>query len=163
MKCANEWITCAWTAKKCGYKTQNYTMASSGYSGTPLVKKLGIREDMKLRLLHMPADYTDLLEKDIGKQVCRKNQLPDFIHLFAANKKIFEQEMEALQPMWTKNSSLIIWVSWYKKSSGMNTDLTEDIIRKYALSHGLVDIKVCAVSDLWSGLKLVVPVAKRNI
>ena len=67
-----------------------------------------------------------------------------------------------MQADWQKNTSLIVWVSWYKKSSGMSTDLTEDVIRNYALSHGLVDIKVCAVSDLWSGLKLVVPLSKRN-
>jgi len=138
-------------------------MTLSGYSGTPLLKKLGIKENMKLRLLHSPAEYADLLEKDIRDQLCSKTQLPDFIHLFAASKKIFEQEMQTLQSVWTKNPLVIIWVSWYKKSSGMNTDLTEDVIRKYALAHGLVDVKVCAVSDLWSGLKLVVPLAKRNI
>ena len=72
-----------------------------------------------------------------------------------------QREMKALSPVWRKNSSAVIWVSWYKKSSGKATDLTEDVVRNYALANGLVDIKVCAVSEEWSGLKLVVPVAKR--
>jgi hypothetical protein len=137
-------------------------VATAGYSGTPLLKKLGIQENMKLWVLHPPGNYADLLEKDISAQLCKKNQVPDFIQLFAANKKIFEQEMNMLQPAWANNTSVILWVSWYKKSSGMHTDLTEDMIRQYALAHGLVDVKVCAVSDQWSGLKLVVRLADRK-
>ena len=60
-----------------------------------------------------------------------------------------------------KNSAVVVWVSWYKKSSGISTDLSENIIREFALQNSLVDIKVCAVSEAWSGLKLVVPLAKR--
>ena len=60
-----------------------------------------------------------------------------------------------------KNTSVIIWVSWYKKSAGIITDLTEDVIRQFALQNGLVDVKVCAVTNIWSGLKLVVPLKKR--
>jgi len=69
--------------------------------------------------------------------------------------------MRSLAPFWRKNPRVTIWVSWYKKSSGIATDLTEDAIRGYALANGLVDVKVCAVSDRWSGLKLVVPLNKR--
>ena len=137
-------------------------MPTAGYSGTALIKKLGIREDAKLLLLHAPENYFALLKKDITKQFCKKNELPGLVHLFAANKKIFEKEMFALHPLWKKNTAITIWVSWYKKSSGMATDITEDTIRNYALANGLVDIKVCAVSELWSGLKLVVPLAKRS-
>jgi hypothetical protein len=137
-------------------------MATAGYSGTPLVKKLGIKQTMKVKLVNAPADYYTLLERDISGQLCSKNELPDFLHVFAANKKIFEKEMQALQPVWKKNTAITIWASWYKKNSGKATDLTEDIIRNYALSHDLVDVKVCAVSELWSGLKLVVPLAKRK-
>ena len=137
-------------------------MPTAGYSGTTLIKKLGIREDARVLLLHAPENYFTLLEKDITKQFCKKNELPALVHLFAANKKIFEKEMFFLQPVWKKNTAITIWVSWYKKSSGMATDITEDIIRNYALANGLVDIKVCAVSELWSGLKLVVPLAKRS-
>jgi hypothetical protein len=137
-------------------------MPTAGYSGTTLIKKLGIREDAKVLLLHAPENYFTLLEKNITKQFCKKNELPGLVHLFAANKKIFEKEMFTLQPLWKKNTAITIWVSWYKKSSGMATDITEATIRNYALTNGLVDIKVCAVSELWSGLKLVVPLAKRK-
>ena len=137
-------------------------MVTAGYSGTALIKKLGIKDNLKVLLLQAPENYFALLGKDITPQLCKKNELPGLVHLFAANNKIFEKEMRALQPVWKENTALTIWVSWYKKSSGMATDLTEDIIRSYALANGLVDIKVCAVSELWSGLKLVVPVAKRT-
>jgi hypothetical protein len=136
-------------------------MATTGYSGTPLIKKLGIKENTKVKLVHAPADYFSLLEKDISGQFCKKNEFPGLVHLFAANKKIFEKEMQSLLPLLKNNTAVTIWVSWYKKNSGIATDLTEDIIRNYALSNNLVDVKVCAVNELWSGLKLVVPLAKR--
>jgi len=139
-----------------------HSMATAGYSGTPLLKKLGIKDGMKLRLLYPPADYSVLLDKDISEQLCEKPIVPDFVHLFAADTRTFTREMKSLQADWQKNTSLIIWVSWYKKSSGIKSDLTEDIIRGYALAHGLVDVKVCAVSDAWSGLKLVVPLSERR-
>jgi hypothetical protein len=138
-------------------------MATAGYSGTPLIKKLGIKENMKVKLVNPPANYFSLLEKDISGQFCKNRDIPGFLHVFAVSKQKFEQDMRALQPLWEKNTAISIWVSWYKKSSGMATDITEDTIRNYALTHGLVDIKVCAVSELWSGLKLVVPLAKRKV
>jgi hypothetical protein len=136
-------------------------MASSGYSGTPLLKKLGIKEEMKILLLHAPADYMQWLEADIHAHLCKKNEVPDLVHVFATTEKIFLAEMEKLKPVCRQHTHIIIWVSWYKKSSGMATDITEDTIRNYALANDLVDVKVCAVSDAWSGLKLVVPVSKR--
>lgn len=136
-------------------------MATTGYSGTPLLKKLGIKENMKVQLIHAPANYMELLETDIRTQLAGKKEIPDLIHLFVTSKKQFEQEMQALKAVYKSNSSVITWVSWYKKSAGIPTDVTEDIIRGYALQHDLVDIKVCAVSEEWSGLKLVVPKAKR--
>ncbi len=137
-------------------------MATAGYSGTPLLKKLGIKENMKVLVKHAPDNYFALLEKDITGQFTKKNELPDLVHLFAASEKIFEKEMQALQQVCKKNTAITVWVSWYKKSAGILTDLTEDTIRNYALAHDLVDVKVCAVSELWSGLKLVVPLAKRK-
>ena len=136
-------------------------MAASGYSGTPLLKKLGIKENMKVQLIHAPANYMELLEADIRPQLAGKKEIPDLIHLFVTSKKQFEQEMQSLKAVYKSNSSVITWVSWYKKSAGIPTDLTEDVIRGYALLNDLVDIKVCAVSEEWSGLKLVVPKAKR--
>jgi hypothetical protein len=136
-------------------------MATTGYSSTPLLKKLGLKEGLKVRLLHAPENYFQLLQADISSQVGRPGEWPDWVHLFAANLRDFEKGMQSLKAAYRKNPRMVIWVSWYKKSSGMATDLTEDLIRGYALSNGLVDIKVCAVSGLWSGLKLVVPLNKR--
>jgi len=134
-------------------------MATPGYSGTPLLKKLGIKESMRVLLVHEPENYFELIEKDISGQLCSKNEKPDFIHLFVKTKKDFETGMSKLKL--SLKPSTTIWVSWYKKSAGIPTDVTEDVIRNYALQNDLVDIKVCAVSNTWSGLKLVTPVAKR--
>lgn len=81
------------------------------------------------------------------------------VYLFVKTKKDFEKEMKKIKM--NMKTTTIIWVSWYKKSVGIATDITEDIIRNYALQNDLVDVKVCAVSDIWSGLKLVVPLSKR--
>ena len=137
-------------------------MSTAGYSGTALIKKLGIKDDMKILLIHAPNNYFSLLEKDISQQLVARKQTPDFVHLFAVSKKIFELEMKKLAAIYKSNSQLIIWVSWYKKTAGIATDLTETDIRNYACQHGLVDVKVCAVSNQWSGLKLVVPLALRK-
>jgi len=136
-------------------------MSTSGYSGTPLLNKLGLKPSMKVWLINMPADYYELLEHDISLQLCRQNELPDFIHLFVKNRKEFESHMKEVVAFSRKNRQIIIWVSWYKKSAKIATDITENDIRNYALQNGLVDIKVCAVSDIWSGLKLVVPKSQR--
>jgi hypothetical protein len=137
-------------------------MVTAGYSGTPLVKKLGIKPGMKILLLMEPDNYPELLKTNIKVQRCKKNETPDLVHLFAANNKVFEATMKKLQAVCNKNPSITIWVSWYKKSANIPTDITEDVIRNYALKNGLVDVKVCAVSEIWSGLKLVVPLAKRT-
>ena len=136
-------------------------MATAGYSGTPLLKKLGIKPESKVSLINRPVDYYDLLEINISKQLAKKNEVPDIIHMFVKNYKEFETEMKKLRTIIQKNPSVSIWVSWYKKSSKIPTDINEDDIRNYALSNGLVDVKVCAVSNEWSGLKLVVPVKLR--
>ena len=137
-------------------------MATAGYSGTPLLNKLGIKPEMRVRVINIPDNYFKLLEVDISDQFVKKNDVPDFIHLFVKNIKEFETEMKKLQPVYKQNPNITIWVSWYKKAAKIPTDITEDIIRNYALRNDLVDVKVCAVSDIWSGLKLVVPVAKRK-
>ncbi|MBL7723152.1 MAG: hypothetical protein JNK27_03340 [Chitinophagaceae bacterium] len=136
-------------------------MATTGYSGTPLLKKLGIKPETKLLLINQPGDYYSLLEANVKDQLMKKNETPDLVHLFVKNNKEFENEMKKLKPICKKSSAITIWVSWYKKSARIPTDLTEDVIRNYALKNDLVDVKVCAVSDIWSGLKLVVPLNKR--
>ena len=137
-------------------------MATAGYSGTALIKKLGIKPEMKVLIINKPDDYYKLLEVDITDQSCGSDEIPDLIHLFVKSVKEFESEMKALKSVYKKNSTVILWVSWYKKAAKIQTDITEDVIRNYALKNDLVDVKVCAVSNIWSGLKLVVPVAKRK-
>jgi hypothetical protein len=143
-------------------------MADAGYSGTPLLKKLGIKPESKVLLINQPDDYYLLLETNIEEQLCKNNvrrtpygEIPDFVHLFVKTTKEFEAAMKKLKAVYKKNTSVTIWVSWHKKSSKIPTDVTEDVIRNYALKNDLVDVKVCAVSEVWSGLKLVVPVNKR--
>ena len=136
-------------------------MSQAGYSSTPLIKKLGIKPEMKILLIHEPADYFDLLGQNIGDQYISKNELPDLVHFFAKDIAVFKKEMKVVLKLCKKNPAITVWVSWYKKSSGINTDLSENLIREFALQNNLVDVKVCAVSEAWSGLKLVVPVAKR--
>ncbi len=136
-------------------------MADTGYSGTPLIKKLGIKPEMKILVINRPEDYFKWLGADISNQFVAKNEIPNFIHLFSQSFGGFKKEMASILKLCKKNTSIIVWVSWYKKSSGIVSDLSEDLIRKFALQNGLVDIKICAVSNEWSGLKLVVPVFKR--
>ncbi len=125
----------------------------AGYSGTPLMKKLGIKEEMKLMLINAPENYSALLELDIHAQLTNKISDTDFVHLFVVSRK--ELESNFLKIIKVAKDGLMIWVSWYKKSSGMQTDVTEDTIREIVLPTGWVDIKVCSVSDVWSGLKIV--------
>ena len=161
------WKICEYPKTSCllqDFASSNFVflfMGAAGYSGTPLLKKLGIKPEMKVLLINQPVNYFKLLEINITDQLCNKNETPDLIHLFVKTKKEFESQMAKIKAVCKKNSSTTIWVSWYKKSAGIATDITEDTIRNYALKNNLVDIKVCAVSDIWSGLKLVVPLNKR--
>ena len=125
----------------------------------PLIKKLGIKEDSRVWVINQPADYFQLLNKDISGQYCSKNETPDLVHLFV--KSIAEMDTFMRLIKIKMKPTTVIWVSWYKKASGIKTDVTEDAIRSYALMNNLVDVKVCSVSAIWSGLKLVVPLAKR--
>lgn len=136
-------------------------MVQAGYSGTPLIKKLGIKAGMKILVIHAPENYFELLGTTISDQYVLHNQIPDLIHLFAENNAVFIKEMKNILDLCKKNTSMTVWVSWYKKTAGVKSDLSENMIRDFALQHNLVDIKVCAVSNEWSGLKLVVPVSKR--
>ncbi|MGH2553485.1 MAG: hypothetical protein ACRDEB_07200 [Chitinophagaceae bacterium] len=116
---------------------------------------------MKILLINPPDNYHELINSNIERQLCRKHELPDFVHLFVKTKNEFETNLNRLIPVCKKNSVIIIWVSWFKKSAKIPTDVTEDLIRDFALANGLVDVKVCAVSEVWSGLKLVVPLKLR--
>jgi len=122
---------------------------------------LGISENMKVLLINAPDNYFSLLDSNISHQLADEKATPDLVHLFATTNHELHAEMKKLKKICVKNPNIIIWVSWYKKSSKMATDITENEIRDYALKNDLVDIKVCAVSNDWSGLKLVVPKNKR--
>ena len=145
-----------------GAEKNKSAMALTGYSGTPLLKKLGINPGTKLLLLNITTtDYSGLLESNISNQLCKSRETPDLVHVFVKSNKEFEMTMKKIKPLCKKKPNIAIWVSWYKKSSKIQTDISEDMIRSYALKNDLVDVKVCAVNEYWSGLKLVVPLAKR--
>jgi hypothetical protein len=128
----------------------------SGYSGTPLAGKLGIKEGSRIVARHAPADYARLLEPTPPGVVFERkvSRLTDIVHVFTDRKARLKAELDALRT--SIKSDAAIWVSWPKKASRVPTDITEDTIRELALPLGLVDVKVCAVSDVWSGLKLVI-------
>jgi hypothetical protein len=133
-----------------------------GYSGTPLDKKLGIKENFRAALVHVPDDVRSELENSLARCLIlnlKKDNL-DFIFLFAKSRAALEAEL--LQAASALAPAGMLWIAWPKKSSGVATDLTEDVIRRQGLDAGLVDIKVCAVSDVWSGLKFVIPVKNRQ-
>ena len=129
---------------------------TAGYSGTPLSKKLGIKSGSRIFLSHAPENYFELVAPlpDAVEFVSRITLETDLIHLFETNRASLRKALVIALPQLRQNAA--IWVSWPKRSSRLPTDITEDIIRLVALSLGLVDIKVCAVSDIWSGLKLVI-------
>jgi hypothetical protein len=133
----------------------------AGYSGTPLVKKLGIKEEALLLVQNSPKDYfkwISPLPKGVVVLDKPKGML-DFIHVFVKDKKDFQQAFVRLKK--NLKTDGMLWVSWPKKSSGVATDLDENIIREFGLKEGLVDVKVCAVDETWSGLKFVVRLKDR--
>jgi Protein of unknown function (DUF3052) len=138
------------------------TFQTSGYSGTPLVKKLGIMEGFKIRIVNQPAYYFDLFTEMpenisiLSDKKIKKN----LIHYFTKQAKDLHQDIAFLKNEIEQDG--MIWISWPKKASKLATDITEDFIRNLALANGLVDIKVCAVDETWSGLKLVIPVKDRK-
>ena len=138
-------------------------MATTGYSGTPLAKKLGIKEGFVIGLINAPLYYYELFTDfpiKVVESVHRK-ELKDLIHFFTKDAKELNKLLPQLKKQMVANG--MIWVSWPKKAAKIPTDVTEDLIRNYALSIGLVDIKVCAVDEVWSGLKLVIPVKDRAV
>ena len=127
----------------------------AGYSGTPLVQRLGIKAGMRVHFMDAPRGY---FEKTLGRtptvvMMSRLKGPLDFVQFFCTGRQALEERFTAILDVLEPDGML--WVSWPKKASGVETDLTEDVIRAIALDHGVVDVKVCAVDDTWSGLKLV--------
>jgi hypothetical protein len=128
----------------------------AGYSGTPLAKKLGIVAGSHVATRHAPGEYGDLLEPLPDGVVfdAKVAVTTDVVHVFADRRSVLETELGTLRK--SIRSDGCVWVSWPKKASKVPTDITEDTIREVALPLGFVDVKVCAVSEVWSGLKLVI-------
>jgi hypothetical protein len=128
----------------------------AGYSGTPLPQKLGIKPGLMVVTINAPANYRRLLGQ-IPDSVTFSERLKSgssFVHLFTSRRSEMQKKMSILRDKISDNGA--VWVSWPKKSSGISTDVTEDVIREIALPLGFVDIKVCAVDETWSGLKLMI-------
>ena len=145
---------------------------SEGYSGTPLLSKLGVRPGQTALLIGVPDSVSELDRYDefddridIAGLAAREliaacAQGPfDYIHVFETEAALLEAEIDVLRRSLVPNG--MIWVSWPKRAARVATTLTEDVIRAIALDNGLVDVKVCAVDAVWSGLKLVIPLARR--
>ena len=130
--------------------------ATPGYSGTPLPKKLGIVARSTVYGIDQPENYQQRLAPlpDGVIFVSKCSDDVDVIHLFVDRRSRLEAQLKMLRKQMRSDAAL--WVSWAKKAAKLPTDITEDTIRTVALPMGLVDIKVCAVSDIWSGLKLVI-------
>jgi hypothetical protein len=128
----------------------------AGYSGTPLAKKLGINAGSRVFVDGAPSDYSSLLAPlpDGVTFVKKLTASVDVVHLFTKSAS----ELDSKLRRWRDaiRSDATIWISWPKKASKVATDITEDVIREVALPMGFVDVKVCAVDDTWSGLKLVI-------
>ena len=128
---------------------------SAGYSGTPLIKKLGIKPGFIIAVLNPPADYDQTLG-ELPDDVDKMDSLDgtfDFIHFFTKDRAELEAEFPNLKAALKPDGML--WVSWPKKASKVPTDLDENMIRDIGLGNGLVDVKVAAIDAIWSGLKFV--------
>ena len=127
----------------------------AGYSGTPLIKKLGIKEGFRVAFVDAPKDF----EKDLGtlpsnvRQLTRPVKPMDLVLLFRKSAAALERDFARIANLLAPTGML--WISWPKKASGVVTDLSDNNVRQIGLNAGLVDVKVCAVNDIWSGLKFV--------
>jgi hypothetical protein len=125
-----------------------------GYSDTPLAEKLGLKRGMRVWFHHMPDSVRDeIAHIGVEEQAAASDGL-QAAHLFVTERIHLERELAALRPLLQSNG--FIWVSWPRKAANVATDVTEDVVRDVALPVGFVDIKVCAVDPVWSGLKLVI-------
>lgn len=136
--------------------------AAAGYSTTPLARKLGLKDGFRIRLIDPPAHYFALLGPlpEGVREVADEGARKDLIHLFATSANALSERLAALKSEIEPNG--MIWVSWPKKAAKIGADLSDRVVREAALAVGLVDVKVCAVDDVWSALKLMIPVRDRG-
>jgi hypothetical protein len=137
-------------------------MKSSGYSGTPLVRKLGVPPRERITALGAPVYYRQLLGElpeggSIGSRMAAGSR---FVHLFATRRGDLVRRLTMLRNRIAEDG--VLWVSWPKKASNVASNITEDVIREVALPLGFVDVKVCAVDETWSGLKLMIRRTERT-
>ena len=137
-------------------------MANIGYSGTPLAKKLGIKAPLTMLLVNPPEEYIMWIGgvPDGVRMVAKAKPPIEAVHVFTTESMFLNATLFKLRNDLKQDG--FVWVSWPKKSSKVPTDITEDTIREIALPLGFVDIKVCAVSEVWSGLKLVIRKSERK-
>ena len=128
----------------------------AGYSATPLVRKLGFVAGMRVYVAHAPEHFPSLLgELPDGVQLLKRPAANlDLVMLFVTERTALARGLRSLQPR--LQPAGMIWVAWPKKASKVPTDITEDVVREVALPRGLVDVKVCAIDEVWSALKLVI-------
>jgi hypothetical protein len=134
---------------------------AAGYSKRTLVEKLGIKPGARIIILHAPDDYAQTLGSlPGGTQVVSRLKAPlDFIQFFTTKRRVLEREFRAMKSALLPNGTL--WISWPKKAAEVETDLSENIVREIGLGQGMVDVKVCAVDETWSGLKFVIRLRDR--
>ncbi|HEU4835144.1 MAG TPA: hypothetical protein VFS90_12035 [Pyrinomonadaceae bacterium] len=134
----------------------------AGYSGTPLPKKLGIKEGSRIALVNAPEDFESELGElpDNVQFIKRPAKSLDIILFFVSNERALMRDFTKLAAKLTPNGML--WIAWPKKSSGVATDLVEQRVRQIGLDAGLVDVKVCAINEIWSGLKFVYRLKDRS-
>ncbi|MEQ1806762.1 MAG: DUF3052 domain-containing protein [Burkholderiaceae bacterium] len=130
--------------------------AVAGYSGTPLPKKLGIKPCLRVVALNAPGDYRQLVAPwpEPAPLLAHADAQTDLVHLFVVERAVLAKEAQRLRKVLKPDA--VLWISWPKKAAKVPTDITEDVIREVVLTMGWVDVKVCAVDAVWSGLKLVV-------
>ena len=134
----------------------------AGYSGKPLAQKLGIVAKSAVTAIAAPTNYRELLGPlPNGVRFCAVNSKPQLIHYFCTERAVLAKDLPGLRRKMRDDAML--WVSWPKKSAGLATTVTEDVVRELALPLGLVDTKVCAVDETWSALRLVVRLANRTL
>ena len=134
----------------------------AGYSGTPLPKKLGIKEGTRVALVNAPKDFESELGElpDNVEFIKRPTKSLDIILFFVLSERALTRDFAKLATKLKANG--MMWISWPKKSSGVSTDLSEQRVREIGLEAGLVDVKVCAIDETWSGLKFVYRLKDRS-
>jgi hypothetical protein len=131
-------------------------VVTAGYSGTPLVRKLGFKPGMRVHYVAAPDDFAALVGElpDGVRVLARPAADLDLVMLFVTERAQLERRLAGLHAKLSQDG--MVWVAWPKRASKVPTDMTEDVVRDVALPRGLVDVKVCAIDDTWSGLKLVI-------